>query len=82
VKKTVIAVALVVAGACGRPTTVSAPSPTTPTTHATTSTTAPARNAPAVTTPDLSDVDKAMASIDADIAKADRDITNEGAPER
>jgi len=36
--------------------------------------------APVVTTPDLTDVDRALAAIDADLGAADRDPSNEGVP--
>ena len=81
VKRLIAVTVLIVglAGACGRQ-AESSGSPSAPTTPA-----APAAPVvsvapnPAVTTPDLSDVDKALASIDADIAAADRDPNNEGA---
>lgn len=42
---------------------------------------APAQAATAITTPDLTDVDNALASVDAEITNAQHDTTNEGAPQ-
>ena len=77
------AVSVALLGACGRGGRTVSPSsaanPVATSQPSLAASPAPA-SSPVVTTPDLSDVDAALAAIDADMANADRDATNEGAP--
>ena len=71
---------LVIFGACtGRsPNSTATATSQRPVAPVTAVSTAPAPTA--ITTPDLTDVDSALASVDAEITTAQREATNEGAP--
>lgn len=75
--------ALVVLAACGaghpKPSATGGAGAAVPTTAVATQ--APTAADTAITTPDLTDVDNALASVDAEITNAQRDTTNEGVPQ-
>jgi hypothetical protein len=84
--RTGIAVLAIAVGACGHgatPATTARTATTAAVPRSTVATTPPGPlSQSVVTTPDLSDVDTALAAIDGDISTADRDVANEGAPSR